>query len=121
MENWAPWSQMLEHIRDDTVWGGTTDADFWNIIMGTRHRDMGHNSFMVKRWPDRNMTCIKATPWGGIKRKIQSDAKDEGPSDSHSGGGSHYRQADQGLNMDPNDQNFHQNPQALSGQGASEG
>eukprot|EP00972_Heterocapsa_arctica_P106470 15683655-Heterocapsa_arctica.AAC.1 len=103
MEEWVSWSKILEYNRDDAVWGRTTYADFWNIIMSTTHRGYGHHSYMVKRWTDRNMTCIKFAPKGCIKRQRKSPydlkfaseewtPRPEQPASSQGGGSQYGRQ-----------------------------
>eukprot|EP00972_Heterocapsa_arctica_P094313 13907499-Heterocapsa_arctica.AAC.1 len=45
---WVPWSKLMHFISDPIVWGTCSDQDFWDIIVGTRHNQLNHFSFMVK-------------------------------------------------------------------------
>eukprot|EP00972_Heterocapsa_arctica_P029943 4412676-Heterocapsa_arctica.AAC.1 len=83
--------------------------------MGTKHWQLGHHSFMVKTGPDHNMTCIKATPKGGmVKRKVRSD--EQHMSD---GKGSQKGLTEGGSQYDPSDHRAtpRGNPQPQGSQG----
>eukprot|EP00972_Heterocapsa_arctica_P003832 570870-Heterocapsa_arctica.AAC.1 len=44
---WVPWGQMKSFIEDEEIWGLCSNADFWDIIVGTRHKDLKFDSFMI--------------------------------------------------------------------------
>eukprot|EP00972_Heterocapsa_arctica_P102742 15144957-Heterocapsa_arctica.AAC.1 len=68
--------------------------DFWNIIMGTKHWQFHHHSFMVKNWTEHKMTLIKATLKGGmLKRKAVNDEHKESAEGDSQGDPNDRRQA----------------------------
>eukprot|EP00972_Heterocapsa_arctica_P034852 5130822-Heterocapsa_arctica.AAC.1 len=35
---WVPWAKMKSFIEDEEIWGLCSNADFWDIIVGARHK-----------------------------------------------------------------------------------
>eukprot|EP00972_Heterocapsa_arctica_P002158 310027-Heterocapsa_arctica.AAC.1 len=71
----VPWFTLKRFFANEENWDDDlSDKDIWDIIVGTRHNDEKFNSFMIKIWPSKNMTVIKATPIGGLKRKNEAEA-----------------------------------------------